>query len=47
MVRDQEVPKVNDFRCRKMLAARQAAINEGADQSLIAVDPTARAYGHP
>ena len=47
MVHDQEVPKVNDFRCRKMLAARHAPINEWADQSLIAVDHTARASGHP
>lgn len=47
MVRDHEVSKVNDFNIRKILAARHAAINEWAAKSLIAVDHTARAYGHP
>ncbi len=47
MVRDHEVSKVNDFNLRKILAASHADINEWADKSLITVDHTARAYGHP
>ncbi len=47
MARDHEVSKVNDFNIRKILAASRADVHEWADKSLIAVDHTARAYGHP
>ncbi|ALQ03548.1 hypothetical protein AK973_3099 [Pseudomonas brassicacearum] len=47
MVRDHEAAKVNDFNIRKILAASCADLNEWADKSLIAVDHSARAYGHP